>query len=80
MGEAIPQMLGPDAGARIGGGVDEHLVVTHVVGKPMEDDRLVEYVVERCLNPRTVHVRMIAHPGSADQQFPRGQVGALTCM
>src|SRR5260370_2201923 len=64
-------MLRPDTGARVGGRVSEHLVVTHVVRETMEENRLITYIVERRLDLRPAHVRMIAHPGSVDEWFGR---------
>src|SRR5258708_158001 len=66
-------MLRPDTGARVGGRVNEHLVVTHVVRETMEENRLITYIVERRLDLRPAHVRMIAHPGSVDEWFWPGQ-------
>src|SRR5260370_38353881 len=66
-------MLRPDTGARVGGRVSEHLVVTHVVRETMEENRLITYIVERRLDLRPAHVRMIAHPGSVDEWFWPGQ-------
>jgi hypothetical protein len=48
--EAVPQVLWPDAGAWIGSGVNEDLVVAYVVRETMERDRLIEYVIEGCLD------------------------------
>jgi hypothetical protein len=52
----------------------------------MKEDRLIKYVVKRCLDLRAVHVGMIAHPGPADEWFiavsvligRSGRRGALT--
>ena len=70
-------MLWPDAGARIGSGVDENLVVTHVIHETVEQDRLVEYIIEFCLDLRGIHLRMIPHRSHADERFTPS-VGTLT--
>src|SRR5260370_492230 len=64
-------MLRPDTGARVGGRVNEHLVVTHVVRETMEENRLITYIVERRLDLRPAHVRMIAHPALLTSGFGR---------
>jgi hypothetical protein len=47
--EEVPQVLRSDAGARIGGAVDDHLVVPHVGGETVIHERLIEDVVEQPL-------------------------------
>jgi hypothetical protein len=50
-----------DSSTRVGGRIDENVIVAYVIGEAVKHDRLVEHVVERCLDAGFVH-HQIVHP------------------
>ena len=58
--EQQPYVLRPYARSRVRSGVDDDLVVAHVVGEPVKDDRLIENGVERVPHLRDVHTGILA--------------------
>lgn len=61
MRESIPEMLRTNPGPRIGGGVDVHVVIAHVVGEPVKYQGLVERIFKRTRDLVFVHSPTLHH-------------------
>ena len=60
--------MGP--GLRVGAAFDDHLVIAHVVQKAVEDQRLVEHGLERCLHLTDIHTATPAGAGRHTEKGP----------
>lgn len=58
--EAVPHLLWLDASRRVSCRVDVQVVVTHVLGEPVEEQRLVEHLVERAGDLGCIHEPSLA--------------------